>query len=171
LIRSFGPQSAAYQWKLVARREAFRSAWHAWWDAAPQRYDFILCPVNATPALPHRAMQDAVSSCGYTFLWNLLDYTAGVLPVSHVDPKKDGLAAPYRTVLRQLGANHALGRGAWKHYDATKMAGLPTAVQVVGRRWQEEKVLGYMAAVERALAAYDDPVTGEGGQYPLLELD
>ncbi|KAL4911837.1 amidase signature domain-containing protein [Aspergillus aurantiobrunneus] len=171
LIRSFGPKSAADQWKLVARREAFRSAWHAWWDAESQQYDFILCPVNATPALPHKAMKDAVSSCGYTFLWNLLDYSAGVVPVSHVDPKKDALAAPYKTVLKHLGANHALARGAWKHYDATKMAGLPTAVQVVGRRWQEEKVLGYMAAVEGALEKYDDPITGEGGRYPLIELD
>ncbi|KAL3494344.1 amidase signature domain-containing protein [Aspergillus germanicus] len=169
LIRGFGPKSAAQQWKLVAKREAFRSTWHAWWDE--QDYDFILCPVNATPALPHRAMKDAVSSCGYTFLWNLLDYSAGVMPVSHVDAKKDALEAPYRTVLKQLGANGALARGAWKHYDATKMAGLPTAVQVVGRRWQEEKVLGYMAAVEGALENYHDPITGEGGKYPLIELD
>ncbi|KAL3479055.1 amidase signature domain-containing protein [Aspergillus californicus] len=171
LIRGFGPKSATHQWRLVAKREAFRSTWHAWWDAESQQYDFILCPVNATPALPHKAMKDAVSSCGYTFLWNLLDYTAGVLPVSHVDPKKDALAAPYKTVLKQLGANHTLAQGAWKHYDAIKMAGLPTAVQVVGRRWEEEKVLGYMAAVERALESFHDPITGEGGLYPLIQLD
>ncbi|GIK04253.1 hypothetical protein Aspvir_008332 [Aspergillus viridinutans] len=171
LIRSFEHKSAAEQWKLVARREAFRATWHAWWDAQPQQYDFILCPVNATPALPHKAMHDAVSSCGYTFLWNLLDYSAGVLPVSHVDAKKDALRAPYKTVLKQLGANHAIARGAWKHYDAAKMAGLPTAVQVVGRRWQEEKVLGYMAAIEKALEGYYDAVTGEGGKYQLLEID
>ncbi|RHZ66263.1 hypothetical protein CDV55_102043 [Aspergillus turcosus] len=171
LIRSFEHKSAAEQWKLVARREAFRATWHAWWDAEPQQYDFILCPVNATPALPHKAMRDAVSSCGYTFLWNLLDYSAGVLPVSHVDAKKDALSAPYKTVLKQLGANNAIARGAWKHYDAAKMAGLPTAVQVVGRRWHEEKVLGYMAAVEKALERYYDAETGEGGKYQLLEID
>ncbi|EAW10953.1 putative acetamidase [Aspergillus clavatus NRRL 1] len=170
LIRSFNHKSAAEQWKLVAKREAFRATWHSWWDAEAQGYDFILCPVNATPALPHKAMHDAVSSCGYTFLWNLLDYSAGVLPVSHVDAKKDALPAPYKSVLKQLGANHAIARGAWKHYDAVKMAGLPTAVQVVGRRWQEEKVLGYMAAVEDALEEYYDAETGEGGKYQLLEI-
>ncbi|PYI05660.1 amidase signature enzyme [Aspergillus sclerotiicarbonarius CBS 121057] len=171
LIRGFGPKSAAELWKLTAQREAFRATWHSWWDAEAQQYDFILCPVNATPALPHKAMHDAVSSCGYTFLWNLLDYTAGVLPVSHVDAKKDGLSGPYKKVLKQLGASNAMAQGAWKHYDAVKMAGLPTAVQVVGRRWQEEKVLGYMATVEAALEQYQDPVTGEGGKYPLIELD
>jgi fatty acid amide hydrolase len=116
-------------------------------------------------------MRDAVSSCGYTFLWNLLDYSAGVLPVSHVDAKKDALRAPYKTVLKQLGADNAIASGAWKHYDAAKMAGLPTAVQVVGRRWHEEKVLGYMAAVEKALEGYYDAETEERGKYQLLEID
>ncbi|KAJ5121058.1 Amidase [Penicillium bovifimosum] len=171
LIRDFGPKSAAQLWTITAQREAFRAAWHKWWDAAPRQYDFILCPVNATPALPHEAMHDAVSSCGYTFLWNLLDYSAGVLPVGHVDPIRDALVAPYKTILKRLGCDHGIARGAWKHYDSVKMAGLPTAVQVVGRRWQEEQVLGYMAVVEKALTEYRDPQTGESCRYALLEID
>ncbi|EYE90164.1 putative acetamidase [Aspergillus ruber CBS 135680] len=171
LIQSFGPKSAADNWKLVYQRETYRATWHAWWDTEPQQYDFILCPANATPALPHRAMRDAVSSCGYTFLWNLLDYSAGVIPVSHVDAVKDALVAPYKTILKRLESNHAIAQGAWMHYDAAKMAGLPTAVQIVGRRWQEEKVLGYMAAVEQALEEYRDPQTGKDGKYTLLEID
>lgn len=171
LIRDFGPKSSAQLWTLTAQREAFRAAWHKWWDAEPQQFDFILCPVNATPALPHKAMHDAVSSCGYTFLWNLLDYSTGVLPVGHVDPIRDALAAPYKTALKRLGCDHGIARGAWKHYDSAKMAGLPTAVQVVGRRWQEEHVLGYMAVVEKALEQYNDPQTGESCRYTLLEID
>jgi len=171
LIRDFGPKSSAQLWPLVAARESFRATWHKWWDGETQQFDFILCPVNATPALPHNAMHDAVSSCGYTFLWNLLDYSAGVLPVGHVDAVSDALVTPYKTALKRLGANHALARGAWKHYDSTKMTGLPTAVQVVGRRWQEEQVLGYMAAVEKALEQYIDPATGKSAKYSLLEID
>ncbi|KAJ5559274.1 Amidase [Penicillium sp. DV-2018c] len=171
LIRNFSPKSAAQLWTITAQREAFRAAWHKWWDAPTQQYDFILCPVNATPALPHKAMHDAVSSCGYTFLWNLLDYSAGVLPVGHVDPVRDALVAPYKSTLKRLGCDHGITRGAWKHYDSAKMAGLPTAVQVVGRRWQEEQVLGYMAVVEKALAEYVDPQTGENCRYTLLEID
>lgn len=171
LIKDFGPKTSAQVWPLVAKRESFRATWHTWWDGESQGYDFILCPVNATPALPHKAMHDAVSSCGYTFLWNLLDYSAGVVPVGHVDAVRDALVAPYRTVLQRLGADHSVARGAWKHYDAGKMKGLPTAVQVVGRRWQEESVLGYMAVVERALEEYRDPKTGESCRYTLLEVD
>lgn len=164
LLRNFSLKSAHEQWQLVAKRESFRETWHEWWNAESQQYDFILCPVNATPALPHKAMRDAVSSCGYTFLWNLLDYPAGVLPVSHVDADKDALGAPYKSVLRKLGSDNGIARGAWKYYDSAKMAGLPTAVQVVGRRWQEEKVLGCMDVVERALENHV-------GKYPLVELD
>lgn len=171
LIRDFGPKSSAQVWTLTAQREAFRAAWHKWWDAEPQQFDFILCPVNATPALPHKAMHDAVSSCGYTFLWNLLDYSSGVIPVGHVDPIRDALDAPYKTVLQRLGCDNGIARGAWKHYDSAKMAGLPTAVQVVGRRWEEEHVLGYMAAVEKALEQYHDPQTSESCRYTLLEID
>lgn len=168
VIRGFGPKSAAELWQITAKREAFRRTWHSWWDSEPQQYDFILCPANATPALPHGAMHDAVSSCGYTFLWNLLDYSAGVVPVSHVDPKLDALPYSgkrgYKTALKELGQYHAMARGAWMHYDAQKMAGLPTAVQVVGRRWEEEKVLGYMAAVEGALEK-------AGSKYTILDVD
>ncbi|KAJ5890456.1 uncharacterized protein N7473_006684 [Penicillium subrubescens] len=171
LIKDFGPKSSAALWPLVAKRESYRAVWHQWWDAAPQQFDFILCPANATPALPHKAMHDAVSSCGYTFLWNLLDYSAGVLPVGHVDAVRDALVTPYKTALKRVGCDHAIARGAWKHYDSGKMAGLPTAVQVVGRRWQEEQVLGYMAVVERALEEYRDPKTGVSSKYTLLEID
>ena len=164
LVRNFGPKSAVDQWKLVSKREAFRATWHEWWNAESQQYDFILCPVNATPALPHDAMHDAVSSCGYTFLWNLLDYCTGVMPISHVDAKKDALNGPYKTVLQNLGYANGVAYGGWKHYDAAKMAGLPTAVQVVGRRWQEEKVLGCMAVVEKALA-------DQGESYTLIDVD
>jgi Asp-tRNA(Asn)/Glu-tRNA(Gln) amidotransferase A subunit family amidase len=179
LLKDFGRKTAAQQWKLVAQRESFRAIWHDWWNAPEQSYDFILCPVNATPALPHGAMRDGVSSCGYTFLWNLLDYTAGVIPVDHVDSSKDALTSPdgkpagkntYKSILRMLGGDNAVSRGAWKHYDANSMHGLPTAVQVVGRRWEEEKVLGYMDAVESALEQYKGP-NGEGGLYKLLEID
>ncbi|WEW59003.1 amidase [Emydomyces testavorans] len=178
LLKDFGLKSSTELWKLVAQREAYRATWHNWWNAKEQNYDFILCPVNATPALPHGAMRDGFSSCGYTFLWNLLDYSAGVIPVDHIDRAKDALVTSdgglagknsYKRALRGLGADNAVSRGAWKYYDANAMHGLPTAVQIVGRRWHEERVLGYMDAVEKALEEFKGP-GGEGGKYKLLEV-
>ena len=144
LLRYFHPLTAFQNWQWVAKREAFRGTWFDWWSKPEQDFDFILCPVNATPALPHGAMHDAVSSCGYTFLWNLLDYTAGVMPVTKVDKVKDALPKGFKP-------SNGVEKGAYKHYDSVQMEGLPCAVQVVGRRLTEEKVLGYMTVVENAL--------------------
>jgi Asp-tRNA(Asn)/Glu-tRNA(Gln) amidotransferase A subunit family amidase len=144
ILRYFHPLSAFENWQWVAKREAFRSAWFEWWSKPAQNFDFILCPGNATPALPHGCMKEAVSSCGYTFLWNLLDYTAGIIPVTKVDPAKDALPPRFRPA-------NGIEKGAYKFYNASEMAGLPVAVQVVGRRLTEEKVLAYMSVVTESL--------------------
>lgn len=88
-----------------------------------------------------------------------LDYTAGIIPVTHVDPIKDALPSTFN--LKKL---NGVAQGAYKDYDAVKMAGLPVAVQVVGRRLEEEKVLAVMQKVEDALDKH-------GGRYQLLEVD
>lgn len=121
--------------------------------------DVLLCPPNATPAVPHGGMRDAVSSCGYTFLFNLLDYTAGVMPVTKVDRELDGLPEGF-----SVQGMNGVARGAYKHYDAGRMHGLPVGVQVVGRRLEEEKVLAVMERVVEVLEA-------EGKGYQLLEME
>lgn len=83
----------------------------------------------------------------------------GVIPVTHVDAKKDALPPNF-----QLKKLNGVAQGAYKHYDAEKMEGLPVAVQVVGRRLEEEKVLAIMERVEDALDKH-------GGRYELLEID
>lgn len=80
-----------------------------------------------------------------------------MLPVTHVDKALDGLSAGFN-----LGKLNGVAQGAYKHYDAEAMHGLPVGVQVVGRRLEEEKVLAAMKTVEEAL--------GEE-KYQLLELD
>ncbi|KAK0731309.1 amidase signature domain-containing protein [Lasiosphaeris hirsuta] len=155
LIRHWRAQSAFENWKLVRDREAYRVKWFEWWNE--QALDVLLTPPNATPAVPHDGMHDAVSSCGYTFLFNLVDYTAGVLPITHVDKNLDRLPAGFN--LRKL---NGVARGAYKHYDAGRMHGLPVGVQVVGRRLEEEKVLAVMKRIEEVLG--DD-------KYELLDVD
>jgi Asp-tRNA(Asn)/Glu-tRNA(Gln) amidotransferase A subunit family amidase len=157
ILRYFHPLSAYQNWQWVAKREKFRETWFSWLNQPPQQFDFILCPGNATPALPHRAMHDAVSSCGYTFLWNLLDYTAGIVPVSHVDASLDALPSSFRPV-------NGVEKGAYKHYNAKEMEGLPIAVQVVGGRLMEEKVLAYMRIVT-------DCLEKEGTVYEHLDVE
>lgn len=79
------------------------------------------------------------------------------MPVTHVDKALDQLPADFN--IKKL---NGVAQGAYKHYDATAMHGLPVAVQIVGQRLEEEKVLAIMNRVERAL--------GED-KYQLLEID
>lgn len=59
---------------------------------------------------------------------------------------------------------NGVAKGAYTHYDADRMHGLPVAIQVVGQRLQEEKVLAIMTRVEEALR-------DTGGTYKLLEIE
>ena len=73
LLENFYETSCYEQWKWVAKREAYKAMWHEW--LKEQELDFLVTPVNATPAVPHQGMKEAVSSCGYTFLFNLVSIT------------------------------------------------------------------------------------------------
>lgn len=71
LLKNWHRKSAFEHWQWVAKREAYKAQWHDWWQQ-DAKIDFMLTPPNATPAVPHNAMKDAVSSCGYTFMFNLV---------------------------------------------------------------------------------------------------
>ena len=85
-----------------------------------------------------------------------LDYTAGVLPVTHVDKEQDALGPG------EFKPRNAVERDMYKMYDAEKMHGLPVGVQVVGKRLEEEKVLEGMKLIEGLLR-------DAGKAYTLLE--
>ncbi|KKY35389.1 putative fatty-acid amide hydrolase [Diaporthe ampelina] len=143
LVRDWHAKTAEQNWKLVAERELYRAQWFEWWNQT--EIDFILSPPNATPAVPHDGMKDA------------LDYTAGIVPVTHVDKALDGLPAGFN--IKKL---NGVAQGAYKLYNAEAMHGLPVGVQVVGRRLEEEKVLAAMKRLEDALG--DE-------KYDLLAID
>ncbi|TFK47520.1 amidase signature enzyme [Heliocybe sulcata] len=127
---------------LVTRREAYRKQWFQFWD--DNNLDFLVTVPNPLPAVPHGGMKDAFTNCIYTFVFNMLDYSAGVIPVTHVDRDLDALPKTFRS-------HNIVEKGAYKHYDPDKMHGLPIGVQIVGRRMEEEKVLEGMKLVESLL--------------------
>jgi hypothetical protein len=79
------------------------------------------------------------------------------MPITHVDKSLDQLPSTF-----SLKSLNGVARGAYKHYDAIAMHGLPVAVQVVGQRLEEEKVLAIMQRIEDLLG--DD-------KYQLLDID
>ena len=46
---------------------------------------------------------------------------------------------------------NTIAKGSYDIYDAEKMHGLPVGVQIVGRRFEEEKTLEGMKLIEAAL--------------------
>ena len=88
----------------------------------------------------------------------MVDSTVGVLPITKVDGSLD--AIPNDFLESSTGSKILEGRtyGSvpnWEGaYDAEEMNGLPVGVQVVGKPWEEEKVLGMMGILE-GLVGYD----------------
>lgn len=141
LVRDWNEKKITERWDLVYEREGYKAEFFEAWNRA--EIDFMLTVPNATPALKHRGLYDSASSCGYSFMFNLLDYAAGVLPVTRVDASTDAFTPPKKL--------NRVAKGAYANYDAGEMAGLPVGVQVVCGRLEEEKCLAAMAIVESAL--------------------
>lgn len=171
LVEDWQEKTIAEYYGLIAQREAYRKRWFDWWTQ--EQLDFVITVPNALPAVPHGGMKYGWRACGYSFLFNLvsghsssshtrfiespkLDYTAGVLPITHVNSEVDKLSST-------LKARNAIEKGAYAMYDAQKMHGLPVGVQVVGRRLEEEKVLEGMKIIEGLLKR-------EGKGYTLLDV-
>lgn len=91
-----------------------------------------------------------------SLLYNLIDHPVGTVPVTRVDPVTDGLTEEWTDPT--LGEGHGsllvegmLYKGNKAMYDVQKMSGLPIGVQVVGKKWEEEKVIEMMKLVDGAL--------------------
>ena len=79
LLRPWHEKTAYEHWQWVSKREAYKALWHDWWNG--EDIDFLITAVNATPAIPHKGMKEAVSACGYTFLFNLVGLNSLDFPV------------------------------------------------------------------------------------------
>ena len=75
--------------------------------------------------------------------------------MTRVDPKldalpKDWLATAAGNTPSSKEINKLLYGGKWG-YDADAMGGLPVGIQLVGKRWEDEKVIEMMKVVDAAL--------------------
>ena len=95
----------------------------------------------------------------YVAIYNLLDFPAGVLPVIKVSREDDEALDAYSKKEGKRDALYSLA--AWAQRGGV---GLPVAVQLVGRPYEDEKVLSVMCQLEAALK----PASGMRDlEYPL----
>lgn len=117
----------------------------------------ILEPPGASVLTAFRSVAFVAALSAATILYNIVDSPVGTIPVTHVDPELDGLTPEWLD--RKVGTGHGspilerllYNSGSWSIYDAKKMAGLPVGVQVVGKKWEEEKAIEMMKVVDKAL--------------------
>ncbi|WVQ77023.1 hypothetical protein IAR50_006702 [Cryptococcus sp. DSM 104548] len=134
--------------------ERFRTA--AWDD---NKFDILLTPVQAVPALKHNQTEYLSPLSIATILFNVVDSTVGVLPVTRVDKDLDVLPTNWlegSTGSSSLEHRTYIGKPGEVEpgYVPEKMHGLPVGVQVVGKAWEEEKVLKVMKLIE-GLVGYE----------------
>lgn len=128
-----------------------------------QSLDVLLTPAHVLPTCPHGTTGDFVQSASYQYLANILDWTAGVVPVIRMNPANldktndDWWAnvhhANDRQTLRPL-------RRAYEAVTASNLA-LPVGVQVMAKPYADEVVLRVMGEIERGSEfTKQQPATG-----------
>lgn len=128
-------------WHWTNKREGYRAEYaKVWNDTAtgisetgePEgTVDVILCPVGPGAAPP----LDCARYWGYTAQWNLLDYPSLVFPVTKVDLNIDVVDQDYKPINEKDEFNHQLWKSGLERYK-----GAPVSLQLVGRRYEDEKV-------------------------------
>ncbi|CAF3700813.1 unnamed protein product [Rotaria sp. Silwood1] len=99
------------------------------------------------PEAPHAAIRhDQYKYNGYASVINLLDYPAVVVPVTFAQKQIDIKDLNYKAI-------SDLDMQVHDEYQADVYHGAPVAVQIIGRRLQEEYVIGLAEQVGRALAS------------------
>jgi len=134
-------------WQLNRRKVSAQKAYLDKWNNTPtpsgRGVDVLLTPIMSHVAVPHRKCKWV----GYTKVWNLLDYAALSIPAGQVDKEVD----PKAEELSGYEARNTLDKWNWELYDLESMAGMPIGVQVVGKRLEEERVLGAAKVIDQLI--------------------
>lgn len=109
--------------------------------------DFILAPAYPAAAPAH----DETRWDGYTGVWNTLDYTAITFPVTTVKDSDTYDNFPRKNET-PLTVQDAFYINTYKP-GPPKYANAPVALQIIGRRHTEEKVLRAVEVVKAALSS------------------
>ena len=139
LINSIAYGKTTYEfWQQVILIKRFKAAiTGAMRDAG---IDALLCPGHGLPAIPHGAANALTPSCSYTFLFNLIDFPAGSVPVTKVREGECEYASRCSDNWSKAAAKALKGS-----------EGLPINVQIATLPYEDELCLSVMTALESSL--------------------
>eukprot|EP01060_Flectonema_neradi_P004826 TRINITY_DN13161_c1_g1_i1.p1 TRINITY_DN13161_c1_g1~~TRINITY_DN13161_c1_g1_i1.p1 ORF type:complete len:602 (+),score=111.84 TRINITY_DN13161_c1_g1_i1:53-1858(+) len=101
----------------------------------------ILSPGMGMSAFKHGSSTRLNMACSYTFLWNLFQFPAGTIPVTHVKEGEDTYPRVFKDTLE-----------ASAYPDIKGSVGLPVCVQVTTLPFKDELCISAMKVVETAVS-------------------
>ena len=143
LVNRGKPISVYEYWQLnkrkVAAQKKYLDKWNAARSPSERPVDVLLSPALPHTSIPHRMFRWV----GYTKIWNFLDYTALTFPVDQVRAGRDTLPE------QPFTPRNPLDEWNWNLYDAERVDGYPVNLQIIGKKFEEEKVLGAATTIEK----------------------
>ncbi|KAK3900023.1 Acetamidase [Staphylotrichum tortipilum] len=122
---------------------AYSDYWNSTAAADGQVVDAVIMPVA-----PHAAViPGKYYHTAYTEVINLMNYSAAVIPVTKANKTVDVVDASYQPVSE-------VDRMNWDAYDPDIYHGAPVGVQLVARKFEEEKILAIAGVAMEALKAF-----------------
>lgn len=131
-------------WRVNMERDLLRTAYAEQWRLTG--VDAILCPANPSVASAHGESR----YWGYTSAFNALDLPGTVFPVSFV--KDTDIMGNDTAILSDKDSQY---RDYYKE-GPSKYLHAPVCLQLVGKRLQEESLLGMAETVQNVLSAQRD---------------
>jgi amidase len=105
-------------------------------------FDVVLCAVAPVAAFRH----DMSKCWSYTAIWNLLDYPAISFPSGlHCDPERDLKYTDYTP------RNNEFDAWNLSTYEPKLYADAPIALQLVGKKYDDEKVVAALHLIKNIL--------------------
>ena len=129
---------------LAHEFQAFRVKFNEYWQSLS--LDAAICPIWPLVAPYHETTMKLFHAFSYSFIWNVLDYPAGVVPVKFVEPGED----VYESMSKDASVKIA-------KENMKESVGLPVCVQVVANSFQDEVALGLMKTIQD-LYTFEIPV-------------
>jgi amidase len=126
--------------KKVAAQQRQLKKWTDFRSPSGRKIDIVISPTMPHLVVPHRSCRWV----GYTKIWNVLDYTALTMPVRSCVHEAEEIAPQYEP-------RNEIDRWNWELYGEDSVDSGYLSIQLIGRRLEEEKVLGAAKVLEQVL--------------------
>ncbi|KAI1826554.1 amidase signature domain-containing protein [Xylaria intraflava] len=143
-LRFKEPMSLLNYQDATIRGLEFEGKYAEYWNSTAEQDGQIVDAV-IMPVLPHAALiPGKLYHIGYTEAINLMNYSSVVIPVTKANKDVDVVDGSYKPA-------NDLDRRNWEAYDPEIYHGGPVGLQIVGRKFEEEKVLAIAKIVVAAM--------------------